>query len=217
MMLRVSGLSAREDLSILCLGAHSDDIEIGCGGTISRLLREHPGSRVTWLVFSAGGERADEARRSAQIALAAAEDVDVVLQTFRDGYFPWDGAEIKSFLEHLARGLDPDIIFTHRRSDLHQDHRTIGDLTWNQFRDHFILEYEIPKYDGDLGASNFFVSLTEDEARAKIEHLMTQFPSQRNREWFTAETFESVLRLRAIESRSPTGFAEGFHCRKVVF
>ncbi len=216
-MLRISRLSERDDLSILCLGAHSDDIEIGCGGTISRLLREHPGSRVTWLVLSADGERADEARRSAQIVLEAAGDADVVLKTFRDGYFPWEGAEIKSFLEELARGFQPDIIFTHRRSDLHQDHRTVGELTWNLFRDHFILEYGIPKYDGDLSTQNFFVPLTEDEARAKIEHLMTQFPSQSSRDWFTAETFESVLRLRAIESRSPTGFAEGFHCRKVVF
>ena len=216
-MLRISRLSERDDLTILCLGAHSDDIEIGCGGTISRLLREHPEARVTWVVLSADGERAEEARRSAQIVLEAAGDRDVVLKTFRDGYFPWEGAEIKSFLEHLARGLKPDIVFTHRRSDLHQDHRTVGDLTWNLFRDHFILEYEIPKYDGDLSAQNFFVPLTEDEARAKIEHLMTQFPSQRNRDWFTAETFESVLRLRAIESRSATGFAEGFHCRKVVF
>jgi LmbE family N-acetylglucosaminyl deacetylase len=216
-MLGVSRLSEREGLSILCLGAHSDDIEIGCGGTISRLLREHPGSRVTWVVLSAHGERAEEARRSAQAMLKAAGSIDVVLKTFRDGYFPWEGAEIKSYLEHLGRELQPDMIFTHRRSDLHQDHRTVGDLTWNQFRDHFILEYEIPKYDGDLSAPNFFMPLTEEEARAKIDHLMTYFPTQKTRDWFTAETFESVLRLRSIESRSPTGFAEGFHCPKVVF
>ncbi len=215
-MLRVSRLSEQDHLSILCLGAHSDDIEIGCGGTIGRLLREHPGSHVTWLVLSAEGERADEALNSAQTLLADAADADVLLKTFRDGYFPWEGAEIKGYLEELARGLQPDIIFTHRRSDLHQDHRTVGDLTWNQFRDHFILEYEIPKYDGDLTAPNFFVPLTEEEARAKIEHLMAAFPTQRNRDWYSAETFESVLRLRAIESRSATGFAEAFHCRKVV-
>ncbi|MGB5674287.1 MAG: PIG-L deacetylase family protein, partial [Gemmatimonadota bacterium] len=166
-MLRVSRLSEQDPLSILCLGAHSDDIEIGCGGTISRLLREHSGSQVTWLVLSAEGERADEALSSAQSLLADAADADVLLKTFRDGYFPWEGAEIKGYLEELARGLQPDIIFTHRRSDLHQDHRTVGDLTWNQFRDHFILEYEIPKYDGDLTAPNFFVPLTEEEARAK--------------------------------------------------
>jgi len=216
-MLRISQLSARAELSILCLGAHSDDLEIGCGGTIGRLLREHPGSHVTWLVLSAEGKRAEEARHSAQFLLANAGQADVVLKTFRDGYFPWEGAEIKAYLEKLARGLQPDIVFTHRRTDLHQDHRTVGDLTWNQFRDHFILEYEIPKYDGDLSAPNFFVPLTEEEARAKIEHLMTGFQSQHSRDWFTPETFESVLRLRAIESRSPTGFAEGFHCRKVVF
>jgi LmbE family N-acetylglucosaminyl deacetylase len=140
----------------------------------------------------------------------------VLLKTFRDGYFPWEGAEIKGYLEELARGLRPDLIFTHRRSDQHQDHRTVGDLTWNLFRDHFILEYEIPKYDGDLTAPNFFVPLTEVEARAKIEHLMSAFPSQLDRDWYSAETFESVLRLRAIESRSATGFAEAFHCRKVV-
>ena len=215
-MQRVSRLSELDHLSILCLGAHSDDIEIGCGGTISRLLREHPGSHVTWLVLAAEGERAAEALSSAQSLLADAGSTDVLLKTFRDGYFPWEGAEIKGYLEELARGLHPDIIFTHRRSDLHQDHRTVGDLTWNQFRDHFILEYEIPKYDGDLTAPNFFVPLSEEEARAKIEHLMTAFPTQRNRDWYSAETFESVLRLRAIESRSPTGFAEAFHCRKVV-
>ena len=216
-MLRVSRLSERGPLSILCLGAHSDDIEIGCGGTITRLLREHPRSHVTWLVLSAEGQRAQEARRSAEEMLSGVGEADIVLKSFRDGYFPWEGADIKSFLEQLARGLHPDIIFTHRRSDLHQDHRTVGDLTWNQFRDHFILEYEIPKYDGDLSAPNFFVPLSADEARGKVGHLMTHFPSQRSRDWFTAETFESVLRLRAIESRSPTGFAEGFHCRKVVF
>ena len=216
-MLRVSRLSEREDLSILCLGAHSDDLEIGCGGTIRRLLRDHPGSHVTWLVLSAEGERAEEARTSARSLLTDAGQADVLLKTFEDGYFPWEGAEIKSYLEDLARGSQPDIIFTHRRSDLHQDHRTVGDLTWNLFRDHFILEYEIPKYDGDLTAPNFFVPLTEEEARAKIEHLMSGFPTQHSRDWFTPETFESVLRLRAIESRSPTGFAEGFHCRKVVF
>lgn len=215
-MLRVSRLSEQDHLSILCLGAHSDDIEIGCGGTISRLLREHPGAHVTWLVLSAEGERADEALSSANSLLADAGDTDVVLKTFRDGYFPWEGAEIKSCLEEHARGLQPDIIFTHRRSDLHQDHRTVGDLTWNQFRDHFILEYEIPKYDGDLTTPNFFVPLTEVEAHAKIEHLMTAFPTQRNRDWYSVETFESMLRLRAIESRSLTGFAEAFHCRKVV-
>ncbi|MDP2469263.1 MAG: PIG-L deacetylase family protein [Candidatus Palauibacterales bacterium] len=216
-MLRISGLSAKGELSILCLGAHSDDLEIGCGGTIRRLLHEHPGSRVTWVVLSAHGERAEEARRSAGEMLAEAGQADVVLKTFRDGYFPWEGAEIKSYLEHLAAGLEPDLIFTHRRSDLHQDHRTVGDLTWNQFRDHFILEYEIPKYDGDLSAPNLFVPLTQEEARAKIDHLMAHFPSQLSRGWFAAETFESVMRLRAIESRAPTGFAEGFHCRKVVF
>jgi LmbE family N-acetylglucosaminyl deacetylase len=215
-MLRVSRLSEQDHLSILCIGAHSDDIEIGCGGTISRLLREHPGSHVTWLVLSAEGERADEALNSAKSLLAEAADMKVLLKTFRDGYFPWEGVEIKGYLEELARDLQPDMIFTHRRSDLHQDHRTVGDLTWNQFRDHFILEYEIPKYDGDLTAPNFFVPLTEDEARSKIDHLMAAFPSQLNRDWYSAETFESVLRLRAIESRSPTGFAEAFHCRKVV-
>jgi LmbE family N-acetylglucosaminyl deacetylase len=216
-MLPISRISEIEGLSILCLGAHSDDIEIGCGGTISRLLAEHSGCSVTWLVLSADAERAVEARRSAEALLANAGDMRIILESFRDGYFPWEGARIKECIEALGRELEPDLIFTHRRSDLHQDHRTVGELTWNRFRDHFILEYEIPKYDGDLTSPNFFVPLEEEVARAKVRHLVEYFPSQVRRDWFSKETFESVLRLRAIESRSATGFAEAFHCRKVIF
>lgn len=204
-------------LNILCLGAHSDDIEIGCGGAILRLSQENPCACFTWIVFSATAERASEARLSADSFLAQAGDKTVIVNGFRDGFFPYVGGEIKEHFERLKQRLSPDLIFTHYREDRHQDHRVISDLTWNTFRDHLILEYEIPKYDGDFGSPNFFVHLDETLSARKTGYLMQHFGSQKERQWFEAETFVSVLRLRGMEARAPSGYAEGFYCRKAAF
>lgn len=204
-------------LHILCLGAHSDDIEIGCGGTILRLLQEYPQARVCWVVFSGSEERAKEARRSAECFLAACAEREIMVKEFADGFFPYIGAEIKRTFEELKRKLSPDLIFTHTRQDLHQDHRLINELTWNTFRDHLILEYEIPKYDGDLGAPNVFVHLDEEICRHKTRSLMEHFATQANKDWFTGDTFLSLMRLRGLESRSPSRYAEAFYARKITF
>jgi LmbE family N-acetylglucosaminyl deacetylase len=201
---------------VLCLGAHSDDIEIGCGGAILSLLERHDNVLVCWRVFSANEERAGEARKSAAAFLAGAREKDVVVKDFRDGYFPFLGAQIKDDFEALKRGFNPDIIFTHHRDDRHQDHRLISDLTWNTFRDHLILEYEIPKYDGDLGHPNFFVPLEESVCSRKIQTILDSFRSQSRRQWFDEQTFLAILRLRGMEANSPTRFAEAFYCRKAV-
>ena len=215
-MLSIADLGSGQKLRFLCIGAHSDDIEIGCAGTLMRLLREHPGSHVTWVVLSAEGSRGKEARRSAADLLSDAEGTEVRLGEFRDGHFPWQGSAIKDFLENLAQGLQPDLVFTHRLSDRHQDHRTVAELTWNTFRDHLILEYEVLKYDGDLASPNLYVPLTEEIAQHKVRHLLEHFPTQQPRDWFGAESFEAIMRLRGIESRAPDGLAEAFHSRKAV-
>ncbi len=204
-------------LRVLCLGAHSDDIEIGAGGTIVRLLREYPNCEVHWVVFSSDDVRAKEACCSADLFLASAKSRTVETMSFRDTFFPFVGAEIKEEFRRLGKLFSPDLIFTHFRNDCHQDHRLISELTWNAFRDHLILEYEIPKYDGDLGAPNFFVHLDETLCRQKITYLLNSFPSQRAKPWFSDDTFMATLRLRGIESNSPGRFAEGFYCRKVAF
>jgi LmbE family N-acetylglucosaminyl deacetylase len=203
-------------LSILCLGAHSDDIEIGCGGTLLRLLRDNGNVAVMWVVFGSAHLRTAEARRSADLFLAGARAAVVVVKDFRDGYFPYIGGEIKDYFEQLKHEFSPDLVFTHYRDDRHQDHRLISDLTWNTFRRHLILEYEIPKYDGDLGTPNFFVQLDEATCRTKIEHLLTCFATQANKHWFTADTFWSLLRLRGIEANRPATYAEAFYCRKMT-
>jgi LmbE family N-acetylglucosaminyl deacetylase len=203
--------------TVLCLGAHSDDIEIGCGGTLMTLLAEQPELQVHWVVFSAGGERGGEARASAEKLLEPAAKRNIVLHNFRDTCFPFFGLEIKERFLQLQREVQPDLIFTHRREDLHQDHRFVAELTWNAFRNHLVLEYEIPKYEGDLGGPNFFVPLAENLARRKIEHLLAHFPTQREKPWFTAGTFEGLMRLRAVECNAKSGFAEAFHCRKIVW
>lgn len=202
--------------SILCLGAHSDDIEIGCGGTLIKLLGQNPGIEVQWVVFSAAGERGAEARSSAETLLREVKQKRIVLHEFRDTCFPYFGLEIKERFLQLQREAAPDLIFTHRRDDAHQDHRLLAELTWNSFRDHLILEYEIAKYEGDLGAPNFFVPLAESTAKQKIEHIMRHFPSQARRHWFTPATFEALMRLRSIECNAPGGMAEGFYCRKLT-
>jgi LmbE family N-acetylglucosaminyl deacetylase len=204
-------------LKILCLGAHSDDIEIGCGGTILRLLEENPATEVYWVVLGAAGPRQTEAVESAHLFLANAQRKDVVTKEFRDGYFPYLGAEIKDFFEELKRTYRPDLILTHYRDDLHQDHRLVSELTWNTFRDHLVLEYEIVKYDGGLGTPNFFVPLTERIVRKKIRTIVDCFKSQREKTWFTEDVFSSILRLRGVEANAPDRYAEGFYSRKMRY
>ena len=202
-------------LQILCLGAHSDDIEIGCGGAMLTLLRAHPGSGVRWVVFSGVGERAAEARASANDFLAAAGERDVRTLDFRESYFPYDGAAIKSAFETLS-DFQPDLIFTHRGQDRHQDHRLIAELTWNTFRDHLILEYEIPKYDADLGSPHAFIALDASVCQEKCRLLRQHFASQATRHWFDEELFLGLMRMRGVESRAHSGYAEGFDARKLV-
>jgi LmbE family N-acetylglucosaminyl deacetylase len=211
------GFSDTRPMSVLLLGAHSDDIEIGCGGTILRLKEEHPNLSVYWVVFAAEGTREMEARNSAADFLSGIQDQTVVILNFRDGFLPYRGEEVKDFFEKLKDLVSPDLIFTHYRDDLHQDHRLVCELTWNTFRNHQILEYEIPKYDGDLGQPNFFVQLEDRQCLGKAERLLTHFQSQVGRYWFTADTFSSLLRIRGVEARSKTGFAEGFYMRKGVY
>ena len=201
---------------VLCLGAHSDDIEIGCGGTLLRLLTMYPNAEVWWVVFSATGVRRREARKSAQAFLVRASQSKIILKSFRESYLPFRGEEVKDFFENIKRRFSPDVVFTHYRHDLHQDHRVVSDFSWNTFRNHLILEYEIPKYDGDLGVPNTFVSLDAETCQAKIKNLRTYFESQRNKQWFTEDLFFGLLRLRGVESNSPTKYAEAFYCRKRV-
>jgi LmbE family N-acetylglucosaminyl deacetylase len=202
--------------SVLAIGCHSDDIEIGCGGTISLLLEQHPELEVTWFVLSAEGARADEARASAAAFLAGARRPPrIVLESFRDSFFPYMGGEVKDAFERIKPEISPQLVFTHAGTDLHQDHRLVSELTWNTFRDHFILEFEIPKYDADLGAPNVFVPLREEVVQRKVSTLLEQFGSQRSKHWFTEDLFLGLMRLRGMEANSPTGYAEAFRCRKL--
>jgi LmbE family N-acetylglucosaminyl deacetylase len=200
---------------VLCLGAHSDDIEIGCGGLVLSLLERYDVA-VRWMVFSGNETRAHEARRSADAFLANAKERQVVVRNYRDGFFPFHGSEIKSEFESLKQEFDPNLVLTHYRDDRHQDHRLISDLTWNTFRNHLILEYEIPKFDGDLGQPNLFVPLEESICARKIQNLIESFPSQRQKQWFDEQTFRALLRLRGMEANSPTRNAEAFYGRKVI-
>jgi LmbE family N-acetylglucosaminyl deacetylase len=202
-------------LKILCLGSHSDDIEIGCGGTILRLLSGNPNLEIVWVVFSSTKEREAEALKSAELFLRQAERKEIIVKDFRDGFFPFDGPKIKEFIEGLKR-VSPDLILTHSRRDAHQDHRQIAELTWNTFRNHLILEYEIPKYDGDLGQPSVFVPLESDVCNRKVDYLMEAFESQRAKRWFQRDTFFALLRLRGMECNAPSGYAEAFYCRKLV-
>ena len=203
-------------LTILFLGAHSDDIEIGCGATIQRLLAEHPRARVCWVVFSADDQRETEARASASEFLAGASSQDIVVHRFQESYFPHQGAQIKDAFEDLKSSISPDLVFTHRREDLHQDHRTVSELTWNTFRDHIVLEYEIPKYEGDLGHPNLFVPLDDDIVERKVDLLMKHFGTQRSKRWFRPATFRGLMALRGVEGGASSGWAEAFHVRKLV-
>lgn len=201
---------------ILCLGAHSDDIEIGCGGTILELVAANPGVRVTWVVFSGDARREREARRAARRFLAGAGASDVIVQRREDGYFPVQAGTIKRFFEKLKQKVSPDLVLTHYRHDRHQDHRTISDLTWNTFRNHLILEYEVPKYDGDLGTPNIFMPLSREAAERKVSDLCSIFESQVGQHWFTPDLFFGLLRLRGIECCAESGYAEAFHGRKAI-
>lgn len=205
-----------KSLKVLCLGAHSDDIEIGCGGTVLKLIKGHQHVAFDWVVLSADEKRRKEAEISAAAFLAGAGQMKIVVKTFRDGFFPYVGGEIKEYFEELKRTIDPDLIFTHCRQDLHQDHRLVSELTWNTFRDHLILEYEIPKYDGDLGAPNVFVPLNETVCGTKIRLILKYFKSQAGNRWFTEDTFRAIMRLRGIESNAPAGYAEAFCSRKLI-
>jgi LmbE family N-acetylglucosaminyl deacetylase len=205
----------RAPLSILCLGAHSDDIEIGAGGAILTLLARHPGSRVRWVVFSAVGERAEEARASARDFLAGAAGSRIDLHDSRDGFFPAAFTALKERFETLKAEEKPDLILTHTREDHHQDHRTLAELTANTFRDHLVLGYEIPKYDPDFGNPNVFMNLTPEVAERKVALLMTHFATQRQRRWFVPETFHGLMRLRGLQAAAPSGLAEGFHAPKL--
>ena len=203
-------------LHILCLGAHSDDIEIGCGGTILRLAEQYRNCVFHWVVFNAIGARETEARRGASLFVGANNLKGPLLKAFPDGFMPFVGADIKTVFEELKKEVSPDIIFTHNRVDAHQDHRLISELTWNTFRNHFILEYEIPKYDGDMGQPNVFVPLETELAQKKVGYIMDTFYSQQSKPWFQPDTFRSLLRLRGMECNAPSGNAEAFYCRKLV-
>jgi LmbE family N-acetylglucosaminyl deacetylase len=203
--------------TILCLGAHCDDIEIGCGAAILRLIELYPRAHICWVVFSSSTERAKEAKTSAERFLADAGSREILIKSFRDGFFPWQGAEIKERFEELKAVISPELIFSHHGQDRHQDHRVISELTWNTWRNHLILEYEIPKYDGDLGSPNFFVQVSEDHRRRKLRYLMECYVTQIEKGWFSDDTFTGLMRLRGMESNSPTSFSEAFYVRKICY
>src|SRR6516225_273570 len=206
---------ATSPVKVLCLGAHSDDIEIGCGGTILRFVRQYPNCVFHWAVFSAAGVRAEEAQRGAVLFAGARALKRPLLKGFQDGFMPFAGVEVKTVFEEL-KIISPDLIFTHNRNDAHQDHRFLAELTWNTFRDHMILEYEIPKYDGDMGQPTLFVPLEPGIYQRKITYIMDTFESQRSKRWFQSDTFFSLLRLRGMECNAPSGYAEAFYCRKLM-
>jgi len=206
--------AAGDQLSVLCLGAHSDDIEIGAGATLLSLIARGVRLNVRWCVLSGVGERESEAKASAADFLSNAESAHVEIMPFRDGFFPEQGEAIKSWFEELKMRVNPDIVFTHRRDDGHQDHRQVCQLTWNTFRDHCILEYEIPKWDGDFGQANLYVPVSASLLQRKIDLLIANFGTQRSKQWFDAETFLGLARLRGMECRAPERYAEAFFARK---
>jgi LmbE family N-acetylglucosaminyl deacetylase len=205
-----------EPLRLLCIGAHSDDIEIGCGGTVLTWLNVLPAVEVTWVVLNGSARRGTEARRSAHALLQRAARSRVVLGAFRDGFLPAQYSRAKAFFESLKRGDEPDLILTHHLNDRHQDHRLAAELTWNTWRNHLVFEYEIPKYEGDLAQPNGYVPVSEALARSKVAHLKRHFASQRSKDWFRADNFLALMRVRGIECRAASGYAEAFHVRKFV-
>jgi LmbE family N-acetylglucosaminyl deacetylase len=212
-MLQMSLGSARR---ILCLGAHSDDIEIGVGGTLLKLAEERPDLEIWWIVFSAPGYRSAEAKESANDFLSGVTSREIRVGSFLESYFPSEWPAIKDWFEEIKAKFDPDIVFTHYRDDRHQDHRVLSDLSWNTFRNHLILEYEILKYDGDLGNPNVFVPLPEQLCTRKTDLLLKHFKTQSTKHWFTSDTFEAMHRIRGVECASTSGRAEAFYCRKLI-
>ncbi len=205
----------QRDLKVLCLGAHCDDIEIGCGGTILKIAEQCPDAEFHWVVFSSTPARELEARACAEKFLRQVNKKNIIIKNFRDGFLPYSGLEIKEHFEQIKKDFAPDLIFTHYRKDLHQDHRLVNELTWNTFRNHLILEYEIPKWDGDMGIPNFFSPLEKGLSENKIAFLSKAYASQREKHWFTDDVFWSLLRLRGLESNAQ--YAEAFHIRKAIF
>jgi LmbE family N-acetylglucosaminyl deacetylase len=216
-MIRLSLNNVPQDrFDILCLGCHSDDIEIGCGGTLLQLAQDYPGCVFHWVVFNAVGVRQAEARRGAELFGGTRLAGQPRLESFRDGFMPFMGSQIKEVFEDIASKVSPQLIFTHSRSDSHQDHRLIAELTWNTFRNHFVLEYEIPKYDGDMGQPSVFLPLSHGVHEQKARNIVEAFASQRGKRWFDETTFLSLMRLRGMECNSATGYAEAFYCRKLT-
>ncbi len=205
-----------QPLRLLCIGAHSDDIEIGCGGAILGWLKTVPEVEITWVVLNGSAKRGTEARRSAKALLKQAARSRIVLGSFRDGFLPAQYAKAKEFFQNIKCDHEPDIVLTHYLHDRHQDHRLVAELTWNTWRNHLILEYEIPKYEGDLTQPNVYIPIAEELAIGKVEHLEHHFSSQRNKDWFRADNFLALMRIRGIECRAPSGYAEAFHARKIV-
>ena len=201
---------------LLFLGAHCDDIEIGCGGTVVELVKAWPDVEVNWVVLSTGAGREREARQAARLLLRGVAQAQVTVKEFRGAYFPTEAAAIKDYFEELKQTVQPDLIFTHARDELHQDHRIVGELTWNTWRNHFILEYEIPKFEGGLGSPSVFVPLPRVTVKRKVDLLLKVFKTQLPKQWFTPATFEGLMRLRGIECNAPSGYAEAFYCRKLV-
>ena len=200
---------------VLCIGAHCDDVEVGCAGTLLSLAKSRKDTRFVWAVFSGEQSRQIETRKSAQSLFPDNTQVELRLHDFPDGRLPYIGVPVKDAMEKLRAEVEPDLVLSHWSRDHHQDHRFLSELTWNTFRNHLILEYEIPKYDGDLGRPNLFVNLEPDIREQKIAHILRSYPSQSNREWFNRETFDAILRLRGIECRAESGYAEAFFSRKL--
>jgi LmbE family N-acetylglucosaminyl deacetylase len=207
---------AGDRLSVLCLGAHSDDIEIGAGATLLTLMARGVRLDVHWCVLSSGAERRREAEGSAADFLSGAANARLELKTFRDSFFPEQGEAIKSWFETLKLDAEPDLILTHRKDDAHQDHREVSRLTWNTFRDHCILEYEVPKWDGDVGQPNVYVPMAAETLQRKIDLLIKHFGTQRSKHWFDDESFRGLARLRGMECRAPERYAEAFFARKLM-
>jgi|SRR5579871_313119 len=212
----VPALPTSRGLELLCIGAHSDDLEIGCAGTILRFRQEFSIDHVTWVVLSGDPDRAREARAAARRVIGRQVSATIVQAEFRDGFFPYIGFEIKEFFEALKKDVNPDVIFTHHLNDRHQDHRLVSELTYNTFRNHFVLEYEIFKVDGDLGNPNVYIPLDRATVDRKVRLIMETFATQRDRRWFTEDTFRALVRLRGAESGAASGFAEAFYSRKLV-
>ncbi len=205
-----------QGLKILALGAHCDDIEIGCGGTLLKLIEDYPIAHIKWLVFASNERRKQEAVDAANMFLEDVSDKEIKVFSYRDAFLPHSSLEIKEEFEQIKHQFNPDLIFTHYREDRHQDHRLISDLTWNTWRNHLILEYEIPKYDGDLGHPSLFVHLGKRQVEKKIHILQKCYDSQAKKHWFDEETFKALMRIRGMESANADKYSEAFHVRKII-